>query len=123
MVVSTNQIETECNHIEEIEQIIRRSADLHLPLDDIWISGEEKYPCLSILVNGEYACVHYFANENGEVWQSFGNLQREIIFKAGGEEWEAPADTILSLEMAIECMKEFCSKRFRRPECIEWQEL
>ena len=32
----------------DIEQIIKKYADN--PLDDIWISGENEYPCLAILV-------------------------------------------------------------------------
>lgn len=27
---------------------------------DIWISGEQPYPCLSVCINGKYAAVHFF---------------------------------------------------------------
>lgn len=104
---------------EEIAEHMRRSSAL--PLDDIWISGEDKYPCLAILINGSLACVNYF-EEEGEMWQSYGNYPNDVRFIAGGEEWEAPADTVVSLEDAISCMEEFFDTP-KRPECIEWQEL
>ena len=104
---------------EEIAQHIRRSSAL--PLDEIWISGGNEYPCLAILINGDYACVHYF-EEEGILWQSCGNFSKGMIFLAGGEEWEAPADTIVSIESAIFCMEEFFDL-MKKPECIEWWEL
>lgn len=121
MIVVTNQIQgnVECNNVEQIENIIRQAA--LLPIDEIWISGNSEYPCLSILVNGYLACIHYFEQE-GIMWQSYGNYQKEINFLAGGEEWCAPADTVVSLESAINCMIEFCSD-MRQPKCIKWQKL
>lgn len=101
-----------------IEHIKRSSA---LPLDDISISGENEFPCLSILINGNYACVHFFEKE-GVMWQSFSNFTRKIIFMAGGVEWEAPADTVISIESAILCAIEFFDT-MKKPICIEWQEL
>lgn len=104
---------------EEIVEHIKRCSAL--PADEIWISGEDQYPCLTILINGNYSCVHYF-EEEGVMWQSYGAHSEEIIFLAGGEEWSAPADTIISVENAILCMEEFFDSN-KKPECIEWQEL
>ena len=104
---------------EEIARHIKRSSAL--PLDDIWISGENEYPILAILINGDQACVHYF-EEEGVTWQSYGNFSKGTIFLAGGEEWEAPADTIVSIKSAIICMEEFVDL-MKKPTCIEWQQL
>lgn len=104
---------------EEIAGHIMRSSAL--PLDDIWISGEDEYPCLAILINGDYACVHYF-EEEGITWQSHGNFSEEVIFWAGGEEWKAPADTIVSIESAISCMEDFFDS-MKKPKCIEWRKI
>ena len=32
---------------------------------DIWISGEQPYPCISVCINGKYAAVHFFQNDEG----------------------------------------------------------
>lgn len=121
MNVVTNQIQgnIDCSSIDEIENIIRQAS--FLPMDEIWISGNSEFPCFGILVNGEFACIHYFYGD-GEMMQSFGDYKNEKVFLAGGEEWIAPADTVVSLETAVNCMKEFCSD-LSLPKCIQWQEL
>lgn len=122
MLISASQGNITCHSTEEIVQMIRQSAGSALLTDDIWISEASEYPCLSIMINGKYACIHYFADENGTMWQSFSDFQKEIVFLAGGVEWSAPADTIVPLEKAVRCAEEFCSD-LKRPACIEWQEL
>ena len=122
-IVGSNQIRNTniFEDIKDIELLVRNAASL--PMDDIWVHYESvsEYPCLSILINGVLACVHYF--ESSELmWQSKGDYDTEIIFSAGGEEWCAPTDTIISIESAIKCLYEFCSN-MKRPECIQWQEL
>ena len=104
---------------EEIAGHIRRSTAL--PFDDIWLSGDSEYPCLAVLVNGDMACVHYF-EEDGIMWQSCGDFSKGTVFLAGGEEWYAPADTVVSIESAICCAEEFFDS-MKRPDCIEWQRL
>lgn len=104
---------------EEITEHIKRSSAL--PTDEIWISGENQYPCLAILINGNFACVHYF-EEEGVMWQSHGTNSEEVTFLSGGEEWTAPADTVISIENAVSCTEEFFDS-LKKPECIEWQEL
>ena len=90
--------------------------------DDLWLSGDSEYPCLAILVNSQYACVHYFLNDNGDMWQSVGNGEQDVIFFAGGVDTEMPADCVISLEQAIACAKQFFHSS-DKPDCIEWQEL
>ena len=104
---------------EEIAGHIRRSAAL--PFDDIWLGGGSEYPCLAVLVNGDRACVHYFEAE-GVMWQSQGDFSKGTVFLAGGEEWNAPAGTVVSIESAICCAEEFFDS-MKRPDCIEWQRL
>ena len=111
-----------CQSKAEIIEIINQGAVLPQG-DEIWISStEEEYPCLSILVKDKYACVHYFENEEGNVWQSDGDFNEEVTFLAGGEEWAAPEYTIIPIETAINCMEEFCDT-LKRPECIRWEAL
>lgn len=110
----------ECDSWQEVEKLIRRSS-LN-PLDDIWISKEAEYPCLAILLNGNAACVHYFLNEEGDMWQSVGYGDRDIVFESNGDKSEMPANTVISIEKAIECAKQFYNIQ-KQPECIEWREL
>lgn len=123
MKLSTTNGDIICQSKEEIEKIIKQGADLPKG-DEIWISGDDdKYPCLTIQVKGKYACVHYFEDEDDAV-QSVGDeeLEEEITFPAGGEEWTAPGYVIIPLKKAIKCMKEFFDT-MDCPECIEWDDL
>lgn len=119
MHVSTNAGDFPSQTKQEIAEQIRKSTTF--PLDDIWISGETEYPCLSILVNGANACLTYFEAE-GVMWLSYGMRQSSVMFMAGGEEWEAPADSVVSIEHAIACMEAFFETR-KKPACIAWQPL
>ncbi|MDE5824122.1 MAG: hypothetical protein K2H91_05500, partial [Lachnospiraceae bacterium] len=120
--ISTIQGDITCHNKAEIEEIMKKGAAQQKG-DEIWISGDdEKYPCLNILVKGKYACVHYFEDE-GDVLQSCGDdFDDEVVFLAGGEEWAAPEDTIISFKQAVKCMEEFFDT-MECPECIEWDEL
>ena len=110
-----------CDNDNEIEQILKKCADN--PLDDIWISGENEYPCLALLVNRELACIHFFASEE-EHYQSVGNEESDgtTKFYAGGEMAELPNYTVVSLSLAIQCVKQFF-KSHNRPSCIKWNEI
>lgn len=110
-----------CQSIAEMSEIIKQGATLPQG-DEIWISGKEDYPCLSILVKGKYACLHYFENDESDVWQSNGDFNEEVVFLAANEEWIAPEYTIIPIEIAINCMEEFCDA-IKRPECIRWEAL
>lgn len=111
----------ECSSWEELEKLIRKSAGK--TLDDIWLSGdEEEYPCLAILINGKDACVHYFYDEEGDMWQSVGYGNRDVEFVTNGEKSNMPADAVISLEQALACARQFYDT-LDRPDCVEWREL
>lgn len=122
MNIANNKGDFECKTKQELEAVIRESA-LN-PYDDIWISERAgEYPCLTILVNGDYACVHYFLNDKGDMWQSVGNAEDDTVFASGGGEPDfSPFEATISLEKAIECMNIFFDTH-QRPACIEWREL
>ncbi|HEX9063133.1 MAG TPA: Imm1 family immunity protein [Clostridia bacterium] len=104
-----------------MEQIIKRCS--RNPFDDIWISGEEEYPSLAILVNEDLACVHYFTLD-GDDYQSAGNEESDgtTEFNAGGQITEMPNYTVVPLSLAIECAKQFF-KFQDRPSCIISNEI
>lgn len=109
-----------CHSWKELKNFIEESSSN--PFDDIWVSGDRDYPCLSILVHGDFACVHYFLNDNGDMWQSVGYGDKDVQFVSGGEESEMPADSVISIGEAVECAKEFYES-LQKPNCIEWREL
>ena len=92
-----------CNSKEEIVEIIKSGSELPEG-DEIWLGGDNEYPCLTLLVKGQYACVHYFLNQDGDIWQSYSDFDKEVTFLADGDEWTAPEDTIVSLEDSLKCM-------------------
>lgn len=122
MNVGTTKGDLLCRTKAEIAEIIKQGAALPQG-DEIWISSNEKpYPQLSILVKGQYACVHYFEDDEGHAWQSCGDFDREVTFLAGGMEWTAPEYVIIPLEKAISSMDEFWDT-LERSKGIEWEAL
>lgn len=91
------------------------------PMEEIWIGSTGQYPCLAVQTNGEQACVTYF-HEESVMWQSNGTALEGESFYAGGELWDAPADTVISRSEAVMCAIEFYRTQ-SRPACIRWQEL
>lgn len=73
----------QCESWNELKDFIVKSA--RNPYDDIWLNGDNEYPCLAILINGTYACVHYFLNDEGDMWQSIGYGTEDIVFFCNGE--------------------------------------
>ena len=121
MNVANANGDQKCATKRELEILIRNSAlD---PYDDIWISEiEAGYPCLAILLNGNFTCIHFF-DENGDVWQSVGDCEKEVSFKVTDEAPSTmPGNCVISLDTAIKCMEEFFDT-LKRPNCIEWREL
>lgn len=62
MRVAVNSGDIECRCFAELEKIIRSNAKDGI--DDIWIAGDEDYPCLAILRKENYCCIHYFENDD-----------------------------------------------------------
>lgn len=120
MNIANNNGNFECHSWHELENLIKKSS-LN-PFDDIWLSGDTEYPCLAILINGKYACVHYFLNDEGDIWQSVGYGDKDIAFFSNGEKSEMPADAVISLDKALGCAKQFYEAS-EMPGCIEWREL
>ena len=91
--------------------------------NDVWISGEQPYPCIAVCINGEYAAVNFFQNDTGEMWLSYNDKnQKEVTFMAGGDEWSPDVDAIIALNDVFSCIREFLDT-LERPSCIQWQKL
>ncbi len=110
----------ECHTWIELKNFIQNSS--LKPFDDIWLCGNREYPCLTILLNGTYACVHYFLNSDGDMWQSVGYGDQDVSFMINGDRTDMPANCIITLDKALECAEQFYNN-FDKPTCIEWREL
>ncbi len=108
--------------ITDTDEIITLILDLaEKGMNEIWISEDNtSYPALAVLVNGRYACLNYFGNDDGDMYMSRGTENVEVSFNPGGTEWVAPADAVLPINTAIDCIRQFC-KNYKLPDCIEWQ--
>ncbi len=117
--ISTHNGNIKCDSFEAIENLILQSTK-SLP-DDIWISRKE-YPCLAISINGTNACIHYFLNDEGDMWQAIGNGEEDTEFMTNGEISVLPGEAVVSIEMALLCAKNFFESN-EKPCCVQWREL
>ena len=113
MQISTENAAFSTSDPDLIESTVRSSRA-------IWISGKSKYPCLTILTSGEKACVNYFGRQESDMWLSQSESTQSEVFIAGGEQWQSPADAVISIDEALQCVREFCGT-LTRPACIKWQ--
>lgn len=119
-IVSTNKGDFTFQSPEDAIKFIRTAAQEH---NDMWISGEQPYPCIAVCINGEYAAVNFFQNDSDDVWLSYNDKnQKEVTFIADGSEWKPNADAVIALNDAFLCIRDFLNT-YERPSCIQWQEL
>lgn len=119
-IVSTNKGDFTFQSAEDAIKFIRTAAQEH---NDMWISGEQPYPCIAVCINGEYAAVNFFQNDSGDVWLSYNDKnQKEVTFIADGSEWKPNADAVIALNDAFSCIRDFLNT-YEKPSCIQWQEL
>lgn len=118
--VSTNKEDFIFQSIDDTIKFVQTAAQ---EKSDIWISGDNEYPCMAVCTNGQYATVNFFQNDIGDVWLSYNDKnQNEVTFIADGTEWCPTADSVISLNDAFLCIREFLGT-YERPSCIQWQEL
>jgi hypothetical protein len=87
MFVSSNLGTIQCITFSEYEEQIKECIK-HNHGNEIWCSCTDDsnyYPCLAILVRGEYAVVNYFSENNNEMFASVGDLSKngEVRFEDG----------------------------------------
>ena len=119
-IISTNRGDFTFQSADDAIKFIQTAAQEN---SDIWISGEQPYPCIAVCINGEYAAVNFFQNDIGEMWLSYNDKnQKEVTFIAAGSEWTPDVNAIIALRDALSCIREFLDT-YERPTCIQWQEL
>lgn len=119
-IISTDRGDVTFQSTDDAMKFIQSAAQ---ESSDIWVSGEQPYPCLAVCISGEYAAVNFFQNDAGEMWLSYNDKnQEEVTFFVDGGEWNPEVDAIISLNEAFLCIREFLDT-YERPTCIQWQEL
>lgn len=118
--VSTDNGEFSFSSADEVLNYVQTASQEHC---EIWFRGEQPYPYMAVCFNGEYAAIHYFENDTGDMWLSYDEEnQEEVTFLAAGEEWEPDVSAVIHFNSALACIREFCTT-FEQPSCIQWQEL
>jgi hypothetical protein len=119
-IISTDKGDITFQSKTQALEIIR---ELERNEKEIWVSGDSKYPCMAICVNGEHAAVTFFQDEDSDMWLSYSEDNTEpVTFTAGGEEWIPDPDAVIGVDDMISCVDEFLNS-YQRPECIRWQDL
>ena len=98
-------------------------------VNEFWIYGEDRFPCLAILVNNDYANLTYFPEDGHPGFQSIAmdtdlNMKDISIFYTNtpDEEIEIDNDAIVPFSRAVEATKEFFTS-LSLPTCLKWLEL
>lgn len=119
-IVSTDEGDFTFQTVDEALKLVQMAVQ---DKSDLWISGERPYPCIAVCINGEYAAINFFRNDEGDMWLSYHDKnQKEVTFISGGEEWTPDANAIVALSDVFSCVREFLETH-ERPTCIQWQEL
>lgn len=84
---------------------------------------ESNYILVLLFVTIESMLLLIFQNDTGDIWLSYNDKnQKEVTFIADGNGWKPDADAVIALNDAFSCIREFL-ETYKRPVCIQWQEL
>jgi len=121
MLVSTKKGDFVFQSVDDVIDFINKMEAQEK--GEIWISGEQPYPCIAVCINGNFAAINYFQNDTGDLWLSYHpENQIEVTFKADGEDWKPDANAVITINDAFLCIREFLGS-YKKPACIQWQEL
>lgn len=121
MYISSNNGNYECYTIDEMKGYILQCAEN--VFDEIWISKDKNNcPILVVLINDNHACLHFFIDDKGTVFQSIGYGYEDMSFKLNNDEIIMPANSIILLDDAIKCAEQFFID-YDKPNCIKWRSL
>lgn len=94
-----------------------------------WVSLDAMYPCLSILANGDLACVHYHPHDRHAGFQAQGpapglDAGGQTMFSISGphEEIWMPNPSVVAFSVAIRAVQDFLNDQ-KMSSSIEWLEL
>ena len=117
-----------CNNLETLDNLL--STRYGKGVNEFWIYGENKFPHMGILVNGDFAYIHYFQAEDQPGFRSVGTVAKlnENVFSVFytntiDEEIQISTDAVVLFPIALAAAKEFFLNPFEMPKNLEWFEL
>jgi hypothetical protein len=98
--------------------------------NEFWLShGNDRYPAISLLVNGDLAALHYFPKEGHPGFRSAGNVaglkpeeMTTFWISAGGETIDVLNDAVMPFAVALAAAMQFLTSD-ELPQSVEWFEL
>ena len=114
---------------------IRDTAELELALmkkfgegvNEFWLSDSDRFPALSIWVNGDLATLHFFEREREPGFRSLGSVAArdgttEFCTESVRHQESVPNRFVIPFALAVAAAKEFfCEKQM--PPSADWLRL
>lgn len=112
----------------KIDEVLGRRFDNGI--NAFWLShGDEKFPAINLLVNGDLAYLHYFPGEDHPGFASVGDLenldpegQTTFLLETFSDSLQILNEHVVLFSDALKAAQEF-AKSAGLPKCIQWDEL
>jgi Immunity protein Imm1 len=108
--------------------IERALSKRHTGHNEFWLSdGTKLHPAMSILVNGDLACIDYFPTEGHPGFVSVGSPPSDgpndvVFFVSPTEKIWIDSGAVVPFSDALKAAQEF-SVSTAMPKCIDWESL
>ena len=128
MIIQDLEHTVEDVDVSQVERVL--SVRFGRGFNSFWLfHGQDDYPAINILVNGDLASMHYFVAENEAGFQSQGCLTE--LEKGGFTEFRMagldevqmmPNESVVSIADAIDAAREFAAEA-QPPKSVKWLKL
>ncbi|WP_277408695.1 Imm1 family immunity protein [Lacrimispora xylanisolvens] len=127
MIIEHFEGKNECNSLDNIEDILTQRT--HKGVNEFIIHGEQEFPYMVVLVNNNYAYLHFYKEDDDPGFRSIGgdtDLENDgdSIFYTNTDNEEVSIEnvSVVPFSNALTAVKQFFETR-DMPKCIEWDEL
>jgi hypothetical protein len=127
MIIEHFEGKDECNSLDNIDNILTRRT--HKGVNEFIIHGEQEFPYMVVLVNNNYAYLHFYKEDDDPGFRSIGgdtDLENDgdSIFYTNTDNEEVSIEnvSVVPFSNALMAVKQFFETR-DMPKCIEWDEL
>lgn len=127
MIIEHFEGKNECNSLDNIDDILTRRT--HKGVNEFIIHGEQEFPYMVVLVNNNYAYLHFYKEDDDPGFRSIGgdtDLEKDgdSIFYTNTDNEEVSIEnvSVVPFSNALMAVKQFFETR-DMPKCIEWDEL
>jgi len=109
----------------DLDAVLMRRCDPDV--NEFWLSHQDPFPAMSILVKGDLASLHYFAGEGEPGFRSIGTISKQdcvTLFCTESPKHIEPVlnKFVVSFTVALAAAKEFLRSR-SLPRSVDWMEL